>query len=96
MSVATARERAEDSPTVTALKEARRRAELARLECVGAAMKLERRAKAHLEACDPKGAARLFREAVTHFEQAGQHSDAFRCLGLLGGMDTGRRIVGSV
>ena len=54
----------EDSTTVTALKIARQKTELARLECAGAAMKIERRAHAHLEACDPKGADRLFREAV--------------------------------
>ena len=87
MSAETAAERAEDSPTITALKIARQEAELARLECVGAAMKIERRAHVHLEACDPKGADRLFREAISHFEQAGQHGDAFRCIGLLSGME---------
>ena len=73
---------AEESPTIAALKIARQKAELARLECVGAAMKLERRAKAHLEACDPKGADHLFRDAGTHFKQAGELSEAFRCFSL--------------
>jgi len=87
VSVATARERAEDSPTITALKIARRKAERAQLQCVSAAMKLERRAHAHFVAYDVKGSDRLFRDAATHFEQAGQRGDAFRCIGMLSGVE---------
>ena len=77
----------EDSPTIVALKIARQKAERARTECVAAAMKLERRAHAHLEVGNTKRANRFFRDAATHFEQAGQHGDAFRCNGLLSGVE---------
>lgn len=79
-------ERPEDSPTIAALKIARQKAEQARIACVRAAHRLERRAKAHLQSSDTKGADRLFRDAATEFEQAGQHGDAFRCIGLLSGV----------
>jgi len=79
--------RVEDSPTIAALKHARNEAERARQKCVGAAMKLERRAKAHIQVSDAKGADRLLHDATTHFEQAGQHGGAFRCIGLLSGVE---------